>query len=105
MKHGGLPFGAFSPLSVVLQKARWVRGLLLLAVVMAMGFATGFAQTAGGNGLPYPPPAPGEFPMNLTANPTADANRLMEDSMKAQDETKRYALINAERQSKWRRPH
>ena len=70
----------------------------MLAVVMVMGSAMGFAQSSIGNGLPYPPPAPGEFPMNRTANPTADANRLMEDSMKAQDETKRFALINAERQ-------
>jgi len=36
--------------------------------------------------------------MNQTANPTADANRLMEDSMKQQDNQKRFELINVQRQ-------
>jgi hypothetical protein len=63
-----------------------------------MPFAAGFAQQSVGNGLPYPPPQPGELPMNRLANPTADANRLMQDSMKLQDELKRYELINVQRQ-------
>jgi hypothetical protein len=36
--------------------------------------------------------------MNQTANPTADANRLMEDSMKQQDNLKRFELMNVQRQ-------
>lgn len=36
--------------------------------------------------------------MNQTANPTADANRLMEDSMKYQDNLKRFELMNVQRQ-------
>jgi deoxyribose-phosphate aldolase len=36
--------------------------------------------------------------MNRTANPTADANRLMEDSMKLQDNLKRIEEINVLRQ-------
>jgi hypothetical protein len=36
--------------------------------------------------------------MNRTANPTADANRLMEDSMKLQDNLKRFEEINLQRQ-------
>jgi len=36
--------------------------------------------------------------MNRTANPTADANRLMEDSMKKQDNLKRFESINVQRQ-------
>ncbi|HUN83300.1 MAG TPA: hypothetical protein VMU48_02925 [Terracidiphilus sp.] len=36
--------------------------------------------------------------MNRTANPTADANRLMLDSMKQQDDLKRFAEINLQRQ-------
>ena len=36
--------------------------------------------------------------MNQTANPTADANRLMEDSMKHQDNLKRFELMNVQRQ-------
>jgi hypothetical protein len=38
------------------------------------------------------------MPMNRTANPTADANRLMEDSMKLQDNLKRFNEMNLERQ-------
>jgi hypothetical protein len=60
--------------------------------------AVGFPQSQVGNGLPYPPHEPGLPPMNQTANPTADANRLMEDSMKQQDELKRFELINLQRQ-------
>jgi hypothetical protein len=37
-------------------------------------------------------------PMNRTANPTADANRLMEDSMKLQNNIKRFELLNLQRQ-------
>lgn len=36
--------------------------------------------------------------MNKTANPTADANRLMEDEMKQQDDLKRFELMNVQRQ-------
>ncbi len=36
--------------------------------------------------------------MNRTANPTADANRLMQDSMKRESELKRFAEINLQRQ-------
>ena len=36
--------------------------------------------------------------MNRTANPTADANRLMEDSMKKQDNLQRFESINVQRQ-------
>ncbi|MFZ1015024.1 MAG: hypothetical protein WAN28_16890 [Terracidiphilus sp.] len=36
--------------------------------------------------------------MNQTANPTADANRLMEDSLKHQNNLKRFDSINLRRQ-------
>jgi len=36
--------------------------------------------------------------MNHTANPTADANRLMLDSMKQQDKLKQFELMNVQRQ-------
>jgi hypothetical protein len=62
-----------------------------------MPLATGFPQQVG-NGLPYPPSQPGVPPMNRTANPTADANRLMEDSMKLQNDLKRFEEINLQRQ-------
>jgi hypothetical protein len=63
-----------------------------------MPFAAGVPQSQVGNGLPYPPPEPGVVPMNRTANPTADANRLMEDSMKLQNNRKRFEEINLQRQ-------
>jgi hypothetical protein len=63
-----------------------------------MPFAAGVPQNQVGNGLPYPPPSPGLPPMNRTANPTADANRLMEDSMKLQNNRKRFESINLQRQ-------
>lgn len=36
--------------------------------------------------------------MNQLANPTADANRLMEDSMKLQDNRRRFESMNLQRQ-------
>lgn len=36
--------------------------------------------------------------MNRTANPTADANRLMQDSMRGGDTLKQFELINVQRQ-------
>jgi hypothetical protein len=35
--------------------------------------------------------------MNRMANPTADANRLMEDSMRQQDNLKRFEQMNVQR--------
>jgi hypothetical protein len=63
-----------------------------------MSFAAGAPQSQVGNGLPYPAREPGLPPMSQTANPTADANRLMEDSMKRQDNIKRFETINLQRQ-------
>jgi hypothetical protein len=98
MRSSDLPFGAFIPRSIVLAKARWVRGFVFLAAVTFMPFAAVFPQSQVGNGLPYPPNQPGEVPMNRLANPTADANRLMEDSMKRQNDLKRFEQMNVQRQ-------
>lgn len=98
MRSSDLRIGPLKPRSIVLEKAAWVRGLVCLAVVTLMPAAMCFAQGQVGNGLPYPPPTPGMAPMNRTANPTADANRLMEDSMKLQDNLKRFKELNLERQ-------
>jgi hypothetical protein len=98
MRSGFLRIGPFRTRSIVLQKAPWVRGLVCLAVVTSIPFAAGIPQSQIGNGLPYPPPSPGLPPMNRTANPTADANRLMEDSMKLQDNLKLFEKINLQRQ-------
>jgi hypothetical protein len=37
-------------------------------------------------------------PMNRTANPTADANRLMQDSLRQQNNLKQFEQINLQRQ-------
>jgi hypothetical protein len=97
MRSSDLRIGSLIARSTEPEKAPWVRGLVLLAVVTLVPFSAGFPQQIG-NGLPYPPPQPGVIPMNQTANPTADANRLMEDSMKQQDNQKRFELINVQRQ-------
>lgn len=98
MRSSDFPIGALRPRSFVLEKAPWVRGLVCLAVVVIMPFAASAPGQQVGNGLPYPPPEPGMPPMNQMANPTADANRLMLDSMKHQDQLKIFALINLQRQ-------
>jgi hypothetical protein len=82
----------------VLKKAPWVWRLVCLTVLTSMSFAVAISQDQIGNGLPYPARQPGLPPMNQTANPTADANRLMEDSMKHQDNLKRFESINLLRQ-------
>lgn len=97
MRSSGLRINVSRFRSIVLGKAPWVRGLVCLSVVTFMPFAEGIQQSPG-NGLPYPAREPGVVPMNQTANPTADANRLMEDSMKHQDNLKRFELINVQRQ-------
>jgi hypothetical protein len=98
MRSSDLRVSVSRPRSIVPEKALWVRGLVCLAVVTSISFAAGVPQSQVGNGLPYPPPQPGLAPMNRTANPTADANRLMEDSMKLQDNLKRFKEINLQRQ-------
>jgi hypothetical protein len=98
MRNSDPRIGAFSPRILEFGKARWVRGLVCLAVGAFLPLAAGFPQSQIGNGLPYPPAQPGVIPMNRTANPTADANRLMEDSMNHQNDLKRFELINAARQ-------
>jgi hypothetical protein len=98
MRSSDFRIGAFRLRRIVLEKAPWVPGLVCLAVLSSMSIAVGVPQSQIGNGLPYPPHEPGLPPMNKTANPTADANRLMEDSMKSQDNLKRFELMNLERQ-------
>jgi hypothetical protein len=97
MKSSDLRTGTSRPRTDVPGKAPWVRGLVCLVVLTFMSLAVGSAQQQIGNGLPYPPPTPGVIPMNRTANPTADANRLMEDSLKQQANLKRFDEINKER--------
>src|ERR1700722_7843178 len=98
MRSSGLRIGVFRPGSFVLERAPWIRGLVFLAGVMSIPFAVGGSQNQVGNGLPYPSREQGLPPMNQTANPTADANRIMEDSMKLQDNRKLFDRMNLQRQ-------
>jgi hypothetical protein len=82
-------------LTSTFKLAPWALNLTCLAVLVAIPFAAGNSQTSmspSGNpthnytGIP---------PMNPTANPTADANRYMEDSMKAHSSQKQFDKLNS----------
>ena len=80
-----------------LQSKSWARNLSCLAVLAVLPSAAGVSQlpigaasTVHDNG--------GVPPANPAANPTADANRFMEDSMRLQDNRKRIAMLNVLRQ-------
>jgi hypothetical protein len=74
-----------------------MRSLVCLAALVAISDTAGVSHTAqnsSGNpihdysGIPRANPA---------ANPTADANRIMEDSMRFKDNEKRIAALNLQR--------
>lgn len=98
MKSRDLPRRALRLRGSALKSIGWARGLACLAVVTVMALPAAFSQSQVGNGLPYPPPAPGYPPVSPTANPTADANRIMLDSMKREDSFKELELLNTQRQ-------
>ena len=83
--------GAFMPRSIGGEKGHWTGALILAAATLLP------CAAAAQNGLPYPPKEPGLPPMNQMANPTADANRLMLDSMKQEDNQKQFELMNVQR--------
>jgi hypothetical protein len=77
----------------------WVRSLVCLAVVVAVPSSGGISsaqQIEGTTGIPsrditsWPP-------INPLANRTADANRIMEDSMKLRENQKRLEQLNLQR--------
>ena len=79
----------------------WVRSLLSLAVVMAMPLTVGVSQQAGqaGGVMGSSGRTSGGFPaLPETANPHPDSNRIMEDSMRMQNNQKRIAELNKLRQ-------
>jgi hypothetical protein len=71
------------------------RSLFCVAVFAAIPYAAGISQSslAGGPGHDY-----GVLPSNPTSNPTADANRIIEDSMRLRESQKRIAALNVQRQ-------
>jgi|HubBroStandDraft_5_1064220.scaffolds.fasta_scaffold37731_2 hypothetical protein len=76
--------------------APWEWGLACLAVLAVVPFTAGVSHamqspTQGRDVINWPP-------MNPLANPTADANRYLEDSMKRQDNRKLLEKLNIQRQ-------
>lgn len=98
MRSSELGIGSFRPRSIAAAKASLARSIVCLTVVALTPFTAGFPQSQIGNGAPYPPPQLGELPTNRTTNPMADANRVMEDSMKRHDEIRQFEWMNAQRQ-------
>ena len=77
----------------------WVRGLACLAVVIAIPVALGVSQVQQNGGLANPIHDPsGLPPISPLANRHPDANRILEDSMRTQENLKHLAELNAVRQ-------
>jgi hypothetical protein len=69
--------------------------LACVAMLVAIPLAAGNSQTSISSSGNPTHDYTGIPPMNPTANPTADANRYMEDSMKAQNNQKQFDKLNA----------
>jgi hypothetical protein len=87
-------------LNSIFKVTPWARNLVCLAVVMGIPCCGGISkaqQLGGTSGIPqrdittWPP-------INPLANRTADANRIMEDSMKVRENQKRLEQLNLQRQ-------
>jgi len=87
-------------LKPILKLAPWVRGLVCLAVVTAIPFSAGVSQSPqpGMSGEPQPRDISSWPPISPLANRTADANRILEDSMKLKENQKRIEELNLLRQ-------
>jgi hypothetical protein len=78
----------------------WVRDAVCLAAVMAIPCSGGVSNAQQPNGMSGDAPArtmSGLPPMNPLANRTADANRILEDSMKLRENQKRFERLNVQR--------
>jgi hypothetical protein len=98
MRHEDLRSDAFRQRRPILKAKSWTRDLICLAVLVATPFTTGVSQTGvNASGNPTHDYSAGPHP-NPLANPTADANRIMEDSMQNLEAQKRIAQLNLLRQ-------
>ena len=80
--------------------SRWARGLACLAVVVAIPIPSVFSSAQQSNGMsgdPQPRDVSTWPPINPLANRTADANRILEDSMKLRENQKRLEQLNLQR--------
>jgi hypothetical protein len=91
---------AFRPRDPVLEMAPWVAGFACLAVCAVAPFSAVFLeaqQNLGSPGMPAPHDAMSWPPLSPLINRKPDANRLLEDSMKLQDNQKQLAEMNLQR--------
>jgi hypothetical protein len=88
---------AFMQPGPLVKSKSWLRNLSCLTVLAAIPCAAGISQAVNGNGVPIHD-STGIPPANPAANPTADANRYMEDSMRLQANQKRITQLNTLRQ-------
>ena len=97
-KTGDIRSDAFRQRSLVLEPTSWVRSLVCLAVLLAIPSMTGISQTStNGSGNPVHDYS-GFPPISPLANRTADANRIMADSMQTPESRKRLEQLNLLRQ-------
>jgi hypothetical protein len=76
------------------------RNLVCLAVVVTIPCAGGISNAQQANGMsgdPQPRDVSTWPPINPLANRTADANRILEDSMKLRENQKRFEQLNLQR--------
>jgi hypothetical protein len=89
---------AFRKQSPPLKSNSWARGLSCLALLLAIPCMTGVSQTStNGSGNPVHDYS-GFPPISPLANRTADANRIMADSMQTPESRKRLEQLNLLRQ-------
>ena len=98
MRTRPIRLDAFRWRGPMLKLTPWVRGLVCLAVLAAIPFAAGNSQTSMSSSGNPTHDYSGIPPANPAANPTADANRIMEDSMRLKENQKRVAALNVQRQ-------
>jgi hypothetical protein len=86
-------------LKPIFRLSPWVWGLCCLVVFMAAPMTIVNSQVQQNGGLPNPPrDASGIPPLSPLINRHPDANRILEDAMKSQDNRKRFAELNLQRQ-------
>jgi hypothetical protein len=87
-------------LNSIFKITPWARNLVCLAAVIAIPYSSGIsgALQQGMSGEPQPHDVSTWPPINPLANRTADANRIMEDSMKLRENQKRFEKLNLQRQ-------
>jgi hypothetical protein len=98
MRFRDIRSDAFRQRGSMLKQKFGARSLFCLAVLVAIPFTAGVSQTSTSSSGNPTHDYSGIPPANPAANPTADANRIMEDSMHSRENQKRIAALNLLRQ-------